>query len=161
MSGRSAPGAAKLIATLAAVLGTLLSGAAAAKAPARRYQAAGGVVTDTMTRLAWQQLVGGQRFSYDDAGAYCRALDLKGTGWRVPTIKELLTLVDETSSPAIDPVFLPTTDPSYVPDAAKGTYWSATRSASYASEAWQLSFSEDGAPFEGYMPLAQYVRCVR
>lgn len=134
---------------------------AGAKAPARRYVAGSGVVTDTVTRLAWQQLVSAGRYSWDDARTYCKALDLKGVGWRLPTIKELLTIVDEAATPAIDPVFLPTTDPSYAPDSTKGQYWSSTRSASYDSEAWELDFSSSGAPGPAYVALGRYVRCVR
>lgn len=53
--------------------------------------------------------------------------------WRLPTIKELATLVDRGRvNPAIDPVFGATTVSSY--------YWSSTTYASYTSYAWLVSF---------------------
>jgi hypothetical protein len=154
------PGAVLRIAVAAAVIGAgVVAVPALANAPARRYMAAGGVITDTMTKLAWQQLVGAQLHSFDDAKVYCKGLNLKGTGWRVPTIKELETIVDDATG--IDPVFLPTTDPGYVPDSAKGSYWSSTRMVTYDSEAWLVSFGQGGAPGTAYSPLTYYVRCVR
>jgi hypothetical protein len=154
------PGAVRRVALAAAVIGAgALVVPALANAPARRYTAAGGVVNDTMTKLAWQQLVGAQRYSFDDAKVYCEGLNLKGTGWRVPTIKELETIVDDATG--IDPVFLPTTDPSYPPDSTRGSYWSSTRMVAYDSEAWLVSFSAGGAPGPAYTLLTHYVRCVR
>ena len=59
-------------------------------------------VTDTHTQLEWQRKYG-DNDTIEDARAYCANL---GTGWRLPGLNELLTLVDPTRyEPAIDPVF--------------------------------------------------------
>lgn len=142
------------LAAFALAAAVQLSAPARATAPARRYKAAGGIVTDLMTRLLWQQLVSASVYTFDTAKAYCQGLDLNGTGWRVPTIKELQTIVDPISPPGIDPVFLPTTDPAYSPDSAKGPYWSSTVSARYSEEAW----TSNGTYAKS---ISVYVRCVR
>jgi Protein of unknown function (DUF1566) len=71
-----------------------------ADAPAGHYVVADGTVLDTKTGLMWQQ---GQ---FGGLGS-CDTLELGGyDDWRVPSLKELLTIVDETRvSPAMDPVF--------------------------------------------------------
>ena len=78
-----------------------------------------GTVTDAATDLMWLQQDSGQLgagdlggLDWQDALAWCESLDLAGHGdWRLPSAKELQTLVDYTRSPAtsgtaaIDPVF--------------------------------------------------------
>jgi hypothetical protein len=91
----------RLLTTTTALVVTCAA-TARADAPAGRYTVAGAVVTDTKTKLVWQQKTAmpGKRA---DAIAYCAGL---GTAWRIPTMKELMTLVDDSRTrPAIDPVF--------------------------------------------------------
>lgn len=138
-----------------------VAGPARAKAPARRYRVAAGIVVDVQTNLSWEQLALPSMYSWDDAQVHCASLDLGGTGWRLPTVKELLTIVDETMlSPALDPVFLPTTDPRYSADVANGRFWSTTTPSTNPSQAWTVSFSNGST-----MPLVtkgvSYTRCVR
>ncbi len=66
------------------------------------------------------------------------------TDWRLPTHKELLTLVDyATYNPDINTTFFPNTSVSTVdPD----YYWSATTRANYTNYAWCVTFYSD----EGY-----------
>jgi hypothetical protein len=91
----------RLLTAMAAFVATSVA-TARADAPAGRYTVAGGVVTDTKTNLLWQQTPATPR-KRADAVAYCAGL---GTGWRIPTMKELMTLVDDSRTrPAIDPVF--------------------------------------------------------
>jgi hypothetical protein len=62
--------------------------------PATRYQVnAEGVasVTDTRTGLTWQRNIATESYTRSGAITYCSGL---GTGWRLPTKKELLTLID-------------------------------------------------------------------
>ncbi len=52
-----------------------------------------GTVTDNVTGLMWQKDMG-SKISFDDAQATAEALNLGGyTDWRVPTIKELYSLI--------------------------------------------------------------------
>jgi len=60
-------------------------------------------------------------YNWDDAARYCSTLDLHGMGWRLPTVKELQTLIDETAAmPAVDAVSFPNTSSEY--------YWSSSQS---------------------------------
>jgi len=67
------------------------------------YQIADGQVTDPATGLTWQQGFSAAEMTAAAAPSYCAGLDLDGHSWRLPSIKELATLVDEDRvSPAID-----------------------------------------------------------
>ena len=64
-----------------------------------------GTVTDSATRLQWQQKDDGVRREWKEALAYCEALNLGGQqDWRLPDSKELQSIVDykKTAFPAID-----------------------------------------------------------
>ena len=55
-----------------------------------------GTVTDNRTGLIWQQGEPGA-MTWNSALTYCEGLSLAGsTDWRLPNIKELESLVDET-----------------------------------------------------------------
>lgn len=84
-----------------------------ADAPPDRYTApSAGVVYDVRTKLTWQQDVSGIPYTLDTATSYCANLSLAGSGWRVPSLYELLTLVDLTQeNPAIDKKAFPNTPP--------------------------------------------------
>jgi hypothetical protein len=79
------------------------------------------------------------------------------TDWRLPTVAELLTLVDTTVSgcntgtACIDPIFGPT---------VASFYWSSTTQATFPNDAWVVYFSNE---FVGYDPKVtnDYVRAVR
>lgn len=84
----------------AAVVPLTLAMPAMAFAPGGQYETFNkndATITDRQTRLQWQ------RHSYlatswDDANAHCSTLALGGLGpgqWRLPSVKELMTLVDE------------------------------------------------------------------
>src|SRR2546422_751393 len=88
-----------------------------------------GVVSDSATHLSWQQNSAGMVYNWDDAARYCATLDLHGTGWRLPTVKELQTLVDETRA-------MPATDDVSFPNTASEYYWSSSQVVTFANEAW-------------------------
>lgn len=94
---------------------------------------ANGTVSDKATGLMWQQGDSEKTLDWSGALTYCNTLSLGGnTDWRVPSIKELQSLVDysrspvATKSPAIDPVF--STSQITNPDGKTNYpyYWSAT-----------------------------------
>lgn len=118
MFGKSWAGGWLALAVAAGAAGTL---DARASAPPGRYTITNGTVYDTVTHLTWQQAV--QNVSYawsstaaaDSGQAYCQDLSLGGfsSGWRLPTMKELVSLVDVTAhQPTIDSTAFPNT-PSY------------------------------------------------
>ena len=77
---------------------TLRSPSARAKSPDGHFVDNGdGTVTDAVTGLVWQRVAApyAQYGNIETASGYCAAPpDLPGTGWRVPSVKELATLVD-------------------------------------------------------------------
>ena len=91
-----------------------------------------GTVTDQRTGLVWQQNTDSKKYNWQDALKYCENLDLAGhTDWRLPTICELLSIVDYSRcDPAIDPVF--EADPYW--------YWSSSKNVGDPSYAWYVSF---------------------
>lgn len=67
-------------------------------------------VTDNWTRLTWQRTSSSAPLAHADAVAYCAQLG----AFRLPTLKELLTLVDPTNfDPAIDYNAFPATPSGY------------------------------------------------
>lgn len=129
---------------------------ARANAPADRYVVAAGTVYDTKTKLTWQQTVTSTTFHASDAPNYCTNLGttLSGGGWRLPTIRELATLIDhsQTSAPFIDRSAFPAT-PLHM-------FWSSTPLSGTANGPWVVDFSGGGISLPG-MSDSNYVRCVR
>jgi hypothetical protein len=114
------------------------------------------VVVDTKTGLTWQRTPASS-MSWAAANAYCAnpstATALGGTGWRLPTIKELLSLLDasQTIERRIDhTAFYQTT----------AQFWSATRSLEDRADAWLVNFDSGNAGTHG-STTAYSVRCVR
>lgn len=130
----------------------LFDAPANANAPAGRYTVTADTVVDSRTELTWQRATG-PASSWEDAGSYCEGLSLNGTGWRLPTVKELLTLVDHSrTDPAIDTTAFPDTE--------SGWYWSSTPRASGSTEAWHVRF-EWGDAWPESRVSDGFVRCVR
>jgi hypothetical protein len=125
-----------------------------AATPPCRYTVANGTVRDLMTKLVWQQAAAPGSYTWAEAATYCASLTVEGTGgWRLPTIKELLTIVDDSkSNPAVDTTYFPGTS---------GDFWSSTAMAGTSSSAWNLS-SDWGYPDPSLPPTSKAnVRCVR
>lgn len=118
-------------------------------APAERYTIDNGAVYDTQTELTWQQVFPPERQSWTDATAYCRAL---GDGWRLPSINELQTLVDDATNPAIDEGAFPGTPSEY--------FWSSSVVVGDATRAWTTFFT-NGSTYSFAMTALKNVRCVR
>jgi hypothetical protein len=112
-----------------------------------------GVVRDTSTELTWQRAASTERVAWDDAVRACAALELEGQGWRLPNMKELQTLVDESrASPAIDA--------QAFPGAPGEGFWAATLLADSANSAWFVSFDE-GIAYNALTTHLYRYRCVR
>ena len=129
---------------------------AIANAPSGRYTVTNGTVFDTKTKLTWQQSVSASPYIYGDASNYCASVgaSLGGTGWRIPTIKELQTIVDyaQTAAPWIDRTAFPATPQHY--------FWSSTVQAGNSSTYWVFDFSA-GVITTPFMTNSCNVRCVR
>lgn len=140
-----------------------------ADAPSGRYSIGSGSVLDTKTGLRWQQTFAPGPYTWTAALAYCRSLSAGGfsSGWRLPNMKELRTLVDESASnPAIDGTAFPGLPSTDSPVNPAVFFWTSTPVATYPITAWYLNFF-DGSPGNGRInapPAAgnsYAVRCVR
>ena len=119
-----------------------------------RFTVDGDTVHDALTGLVWtrETLAGGRR-NWGDAKKAASECRIGGfTDWRLPTIKELLSIVDyERSEPAIDSAF----------QCESSWYWSATPLASSRSDfAWFVYF-RSGFSYWDSQYLEGFVRAVR
>lgn len=138
-----------LLGAFALVLATWLigqAGAASRCVPNRRFVVqAGGLVKDTLTNLVWQQQASSTTMTWTAAQSYCPS------GFRLPTVKELTSIVDLTvpyPGPTIDQTAFPST-----PAEAFLTSTPAAGSAFYV-------YFGDGTLFRSDAGVYR-VRCVR
>ena len=132
----------------------------------------GGLVQDTLTQLVWQQDGSGTRTgcsgsgnltcTWAEAQAYCAGLTLGGlSGWRLPSVKELSSLVDFTVAypgPAINATAFPNTPSAVFWTSAP--YLGTPVYPSSSGYAWRVSFY-DGSSNDGDAGNSHRVRCVR
>ena len=150
---------ATLVATLFC-LGLLLA-SGSAWAVRYSYSTDGSQVIDSTTGLTWQRCVAGMSwngttctgtaatYTHEAALAYAKTQ----TGWKLPNIKELASIVDRTrSNPAIDTTAFPATPAGYT--------WSASPYAGDGSLAWSVHFYH-GYVYGSSHNYALFVRLVR
>ncbi len=114
---------------------------------------------DPRTDLEWQLESPGE-MAWDEAHAYAGSLRLDGkTGWRLPTARELESLLDRKDSLLHRNLYRPEIR-GEVPFRDERSYWSATTFAPDTKTAWIVMF--DGAYVLSYPKTnAYHVRCVR
>ena len=126
-----------------------------------------GVVKDDIYKLMWQDGdLSPHEMTHDEAVHYCENLNSAGfNDWRLPTIKELLSITDDTRfEPAINKAFknvaYKTNDKGEKGD---GCYWSSTGFAGGSSSAWFVCFDDgnDGNDILYDVSNGSFVRCVR
>ncbi|MGO9715052.1 MAG: DUF1566 domain-containing protein [Polyangiaceae bacterium] len=107
---------------------------------ANEYTVAGGVATDTVTGLVWATNSGGGMQTWGNASAFCASFNTASlggfsSGWRLPSLVELLSLVNYsvTSGPMIDT--------SVFTAATTSPYWTSTLGAGTTTQAWSVSLS--------------------
>jgi hypothetical protein len=120
--------------------------------PPARYEVANGTVLDTRTLLTWQQVSPTEQYTLNDATDYCSGLSLNGSGWRVPGIGELQTLVDDSANPSIDAAAFPMTPSEY--------FWSSSLVVADPARFWTCFFS-NGSTYSFFVTTAKNIRCVR
>ncbi len=126
-------------------------------APVNHYQVGVDEVIDQYTGLTWQRLdsqtLSTAAVSAQSAAEYCGTLPSPqgSPAWRLPSVKELATLVDENRLGQ----GLPAVDLAAFPSTVAGAYWSSTRSG---SQLWSVSF-QDG--LMSYTTTSAFARCVR
>jgi hypothetical protein len=133
-----------------------------ANAPAGRYAISNGTVYDTKTKLTWQQALPPPTmdFTWPAASSYCSGLSLNGTGWRLPTVKELTSILDFSQ-----PSSMAAIDPNAFPGTVMNAYWSATPYAPSSGDAWYVWFAGGDQAWShtaaGMFVQKAFVRCVR
>jgi len=123
-----------------------------------------GTILDNVTGLTWQKCRMGESgldcatgtaatYDWSAAGTTCGSLSLAGTGWRLPTDLELMTIVDYGK-------YGPAINTAYFPNTRLVRYWSSTSNAADASYAWTMHFI-GGLAVNELKVVSNYVRCVR
>jgi hypothetical protein len=148
----------------AGIIVVILAGPVDGAVPAGHYVVTagsgtgGGIVYDTKSNLTWQQTVSSTTYTWVDAKTYCGGVgtSLGGTGWRLPTIKELQSIVD------LSQITAPYVDPTAFPSTPSNQFWSsspATPAAGSSGYAWFVYFNYG---YNGYGGVSNTysVRCV-
>ena len=105
---------------------------------------------DTETNLEWQVESPKKSMTLDDALEYARLL---GDGWRLPEIKELITLVDYSKQENVTKDGVPFWN-------LTSPYWTSITSSSNDDYTWSVNF-HDGHVSRYPKVHSYYVRCVR
>jgi hypothetical protein len=127
--------------------------------------AAGDEITDSKTGLIWKRCAEGMAWSsasstctgtattYTLEQALAHAKTLAGAGWRLPNVKELSSIVDDSRvRPAINTLAFPETPFNW--------FWSASPNAGDSSNAWNVNFSS-GSVLNNNRSNSSRVRLVR
>ncbi len=123
--------------------------------PSDHYEIGTDEVKDKYTRLVWQRgdshSLSPSAVSWKEAAAYCQTLNLDGSSWRLPSVKELATLVDESRLG----LPMPTIDESAFTSTVPSDYWTST---AIQQNHWTVSFREGTHNLDR---TVGFVRCVR
>lgn len=120
-------------------------------------------VTDTSTGLVWQRDGAGSRPScldspnctWAEAKTYCAGLTLDGSGWRLPTLTELQSIVDSTvTSP-------PTINQTAFPNTPDDGFWTSSPYVGLSGYAWCVYFFSVHSYNFVVVGSDNWVRCVR
>ncbi|MCB1660116.1 MAG: DUF1566 domain-containing protein, partial [Pseudomonadales bacterium] len=134
-------------------------------APDSRYELVnnGTEVKDTQTNLIWQRCSLGQTWNgssctgtaatYNWTNALQTAANM-GSGWHLPNIKELSSLVERACYNA-------SINETYFPNTISGYYWSSSPVPYNSNYAWFVNFSNGSDNHHGYKGNNDYVRLVR
>ena len=117
------------------------------------YGVTGTTVEDRRTGLVWQRLPDSGARTWEQAIEYCAQLALEGGGWRLPFLKELLTIVDASRH-------LPAVVPSAFTHTQSARFWTASRLAGGEDLAFQVDFAKGGVTYTSTED-EHFVHCVR
>ena len=112
------------------------------------------LIKDDVHKLMWEDTkhVDETKINHIQARSYCKNLELGELNWRIPTLTELLSIVDYKSyKPAILKEFNRVDNDTL--------YWSSTPYARSSDEYWGVSF-KDGSTSNASETYDRYVRCV-
>jgi hypothetical protein len=112
----------------------------------------GGLVRDTLTKLVWQQQSSTTTMKWAAAQTYCPSV---GTGFRLPTVRELESLVD-LAVPAPGP----TIDGTAFPDTPGKAFWTSSPYLGSSGYTWYVDFSAGSSDVQ-VVDALYGVRCVQ
>jgi hypothetical protein len=122
--------------------------------PDAHYEVGGASVADRATGLVWERVVPPRTFNFTGAAEYCAHLNLdRHLDWRVPSLPELETLVDERKSN-------PSIDSSAFPDTPPEQFWTSSLFGNKGGDAWHVGFDHGDAIYAQFK-WTYRVRCVR
>ena len=119
-----------------------------------------GTVTDNRTGLTWEKKTTANlttNYTWQGALDYVAELNAMNGGlgfagqndWRLPNIRELLSIVDYgRSNPPIDPIFGPTAGGSNY-----AAYWTSTSWVAFSGSAWGVEFADS---YSNYMTVLAF-----
>jgi hypothetical protein len=115
-------------------------------------------VYDNVTGLTWQRALDTATYAdggtWDQAVEYCASLELDDAGWRLPARIELISLLNVTEDPAIDPTNFPGTPAD--------EFWTSSSLASDSSLAWYVDFGfSTNLIWPDSKANTHFIRCVR
>lgn len=113
-----------------------------------------GTITDNLTQLIWQKNPNTTAQTWDSALAYAENISLaSATDWRLPNIKELQSLNDESvANPSVNAAFFSTI--------GVHNYWSATSLPNQTTKAWYWN-TQFGITTYDTKTNTNYVICVK
>ena len=146
--------------------------AAAASADGPRLQRDGPVARDYINKLEWMRCSVGQHWENETCVGEIlmlsvleaqeivqRVSNLEGGRWRLPTVKELQTLVSKVENRPDD--FDPNIDMETFPNTFAGPYWSSDQSFYSKQYQWSVNFFT-GQRYNRFFPYQKLaVRLVR
>ena len=113
-----------------------------------------GTITDNLTQLIWQKVTNPSALTWEQALAYAEGLSLGASSeWRLPNIKELQSLNDETLTN-------PSVNTDYFSSIGVKNYWSSTSLPNQTTEAWYWN-TKFGITTYDLKTNSNYVICVR
>jgi len=123
--------------------------------PSYKYVGSG-AITSSCCGLEWQEETAPGEYTWSEAVDYCASLSLLGSGWRLPKIAELFSLVDLSDGSHTSPAI----DVEAFADTLREAYWSSSLGDNGGQAAWGVNFS-DGASQSTETDQPHRVRCVR
>ena len=114
------------------------------------------MVKDPTTNLIWEDTnhATEDKVTHNEATTYCTTLKLgEISDWRVPTLNELLTIVDYTR-------YEPATLKEFSHVEIGTMYWASTPYLRSKDQFWGIEF-KDGATDSASKNYSRYVRCVK
>jgi len=111
-------------------------------------------VTDNVTKLTWEGLVDNRTVPQSEAARYCEEKEQSKGPWRLPTLAELMSVVDFTLAkpgPTISTTF---------PDRPAQKFWTSSHAPCGTPKGWFVDFSS-GAAHQEVDNVLMRVRCVR